>query len=140
MAGATTVYNKKNILEVPLGLSYHNFLTLAAVALLYLATTFAMLFVGVQYLRCRSSRSQMFFKIRAPKNFAKFTGKHLYWSLRAGAALLQNTSRQLLLEMSCRTFCCNLYTLQCCNNSKDEKTSEDTCTLLILLAVIFDLI
>ena len=29
----------------------------------------------------RSSRSQMFFKIDALKNFANFTGKHLCWSL-----------------------------------------------------------
>ena len=29
----------------------------------------------------RSSRSQMLFKIGAPKNFANFTGKHLCWSL-----------------------------------------------------------
>ena len=29
----------------------------------------------------RSSRSQMFFKIGALKNFAMFTGKHLCWSL-----------------------------------------------------------
>ena len=28
----------------------------------------------------RSSRSQMFFKIGVPKNFANFTGKHLPWS------------------------------------------------------------
>ena len=27
------------------------------------------------------SRSQMFFKIRFLKNFTNFTGKHLYWSL-----------------------------------------------------------
>ena len=31
--------------------------------------------------RCRSSRSQMFFKILTFKNFAIFTGKHLCWSL-----------------------------------------------------------
>ena len=31
--------------------------------------------------RCRSSRSQMFFKIGVTKNFAMFTGKHLCWSL-----------------------------------------------------------
>ena len=31
--------------------------------------------------RCRSSRSQMFFKISVLKNFAIFTGKHLRWSL-----------------------------------------------------------
>ena len=31
--------------------------------------------------RCRSSRSQMFFKIGVLKNFAMFTGKHLCWSL-----------------------------------------------------------
>ena len=31
--------------------------------------------------RCRSSRSQMFFKISILKNFAMFTGKHLCWSL-----------------------------------------------------------
>ena len=30
---------------------------------------------------CRSSRSQMFFKIGVLKNFAIFTGKHLCWSL-----------------------------------------------------------
>ena len=29
----------------------------------------------------RRSRSQMFFKIGVPKNFANFTGKHLCWSL-----------------------------------------------------------
>ena len=29
----------------------------------------------------RSSRLQLFFKIGALKNFAIFTGKHLYWSL-----------------------------------------------------------
>ena len=29
----------------------------------------------------RSSRSQMFFKRYALKNFANFTGKHLHWSL-----------------------------------------------------------
>ena len=28
----------------------------------------------------RSSRSQMFYEIGVPKNFAKFTGKHLDWS------------------------------------------------------------
>ena len=32
-------------------------------------------------LKCRSSRSQMFFKIGALKNFANFKGKHLCWSL-----------------------------------------------------------
>ena len=31
--------------------------------------------------RCRSSRSQMFFKVDVFKNFAIFTGKHLCWSL-----------------------------------------------------------
>ena len=31
--------------------------------------------------RCRSSRSQMFFKIGVVKNFAMFTRKHLCWSL-----------------------------------------------------------
>ena len=31
--------------------------------------------------RCRSSRSQMFFKIGVLKKFAMFTGKHLCWSL-----------------------------------------------------------
>ena len=31
----------------------------------------------------RSSRSQMFFKIGVPKNFAIFTGKHLFWPLQA---------------------------------------------------------
>ena len=31
--------------------------------------------------RCRSSRSQMFFKIDVLTNFAVFTGKHLCWSL-----------------------------------------------------------
>ena len=30
---------------------------------------------------CRSNRSQMFFKISVLRNFAIFTGKHLYWSL-----------------------------------------------------------
>ena len=30
---------------------------------------------------CRSSRSQMFFRIDVQKNFANFTGKHLCWSL-----------------------------------------------------------
>ena len=30
---------------------------------------------------CRSSRSQMFFKIDVLKNFAIFIGKHLCWSL-----------------------------------------------------------
>ena len=30
---------------------------------------------------CRSSRSQMFFKIYVLKHFANFTGKHLCWSL-----------------------------------------------------------
>ena len=30
---------------------------------------------------CRSSRSQMFFKIGALKTFTNFTGKHLCWSL-----------------------------------------------------------
>ena len=29
----------------------------------------------------RGSRSQMFFEIDAFKNFAKFTGKHMCWSL-----------------------------------------------------------
>ena len=29
----------------------------------------------------RRSRSQMFYKIDVLKDFAKFTGKHLYWSL-----------------------------------------------------------
>ena len=29
----------------------------------------------------RSSRSQLFFKIGVPKNFANFTGKHPCWSL-----------------------------------------------------------
>ena len=36
---------------------------------------------SVQYLGYTSSCSYMFFKIGVPKNFAKFTGKHLYWSL-----------------------------------------------------------
>ena len=31
--------------------------------------------------KCRSSRSQMFFKIDVLKNFIIFTGKHLCWSL-----------------------------------------------------------
>ena len=30
---------------------------------------------------CKSSRSQMLLKIYVIKNFASFTGKHLYWSL-----------------------------------------------------------
>ena len=33
------------------------------------------------YFLCRSSRSQMFFKIGIPKNFADFTAKHLCWNL-----------------------------------------------------------
>ena len=39
------------------------FLLLAAAVWLYSATGSVVLFVGVPYLRCRSSRSQMFFKI-----------------------------------------------------------------------------
>ena len=31
--------------------------------------------------KSKSSRSQMFFKISSIKNFAIFTGKHLYWGL-----------------------------------------------------------
>ena len=31
---------------------------------------------------CRNSRSQMFFKIGAPKNFVNFTGKHLCFPLK----------------------------------------------------------
>ena len=38
----------------------------------------------------KSSRSQVFFKIAVLKNFAIFTGKPLYWSLRP-AALLKKT-------------------------------------------------
>ena len=48
---------------------------------------------------CRSSRSQMFFKIGVLKNFALFTGKHLCWSLsltkmmeRRAATLLKRGS------------------------------------------------
>ena len=41
----------------------------------------AVLFAGVYYLRCRSSCSQMLFRKGALKNFTKFTGKYLYWSL-----------------------------------------------------------
>ena len=33
------------------------------------------------HIKGRSSRSQMFFKIGLFKNFVKFTGTHLYWSL-----------------------------------------------------------
>ena len=33
------------------------------------------------FMRIRSSHSQMFYKITAPKNFANFTGRHLCWSL-----------------------------------------------------------
>ena len=32
-------------------------------------------------MRCKSSRSQMFFKIGVLKIFVKFTGKHLCWRL-----------------------------------------------------------
>ena len=38
----------------------------------------------------KSSRSQVFFKIAVLKNFAIFTGKPLYWSLRS-ATLLKKT-------------------------------------------------
>ena len=34
-----------------------------------------------ELLHFRSRRSQMFFKIGVPENFAIFTGKHLCWSL-----------------------------------------------------------
>ena len=40
--------------------------------------------------QCKSSRSQVFFEITVLKNFAIFTGKPLYWSLRP-AALLKKT-------------------------------------------------
>ena len=70
--------------------------------------------------RCRSSRSQMFFKISILKNFPMFTGKHLYWSLfliklqafrffPVNIAELLRTAffiehlRWLLLQMSCFT-------------------------------------
>ena len=36
---------------------------------------------------CRSSRSQMFFKIGFPKNFANFTGKYLCFPVRFGKLL-----------------------------------------------------
>ena len=98
------------------------------------------------------------------KNFVKFTGKHLHWSLFLiklqalsacncvkkrlqnsefcevlSAAFLQNNSRRLLLEMPCRIYC-NLCRLSHCNNIKVERTAGDTWILLILLAAIFDLI
>ena len=38
--------------------------------------TFLAKFIA-KYLRCRGSRSQMFFKVSVLKNFANFTGKHL---------------------------------------------------------------
>ena len=38
-------------------------------------------FFHFESIKFRSSRSQMSFKIEVFKNFAMFTGKHLYWSL-----------------------------------------------------------
>ena len=32
-------------------------------------------------LRCSTIRSQMFFKVSVRKDFANFTGKHLYWGI-----------------------------------------------------------
>ena len=43
----------------------------------YLITNFMI----VSYNKCRSSRSQMFFKIGVLKNFAIFARKHLWWIL-----------------------------------------------------------
>ena len=69
--------------------------------------------------RCRSSRSQMFFKIDVLKNFAIFTGKHLCWSLfliklQAFKCFPVNIAKflrssffieNLLLQMFCFTLC-----------------------------------
>ena len=38
-------------------------------------------FFHFESIKFRSSRSQMSFKIEVFKNFAMFTGKHLYWSV-----------------------------------------------------------
>ena len=60
----------------------------------------------------------MFFKIGPLKNFAK--------SHENRSEGLQLYLKQLLLETSGRIFCCNLYRLPCCNNSKAKRTSGDT--------------
>ena len=91
-------------------------------------------------MRCRSSRSHMFCKIGVPKYFGKFTRKRLY---QRPATLLKRDSDTgvflwilrrfksnfftafLLLEMSCRIFCCNLNRLPCCNNNKVKRISGD---------------
>ena len=70
--------------------------------------------------KCRSSHSQMIFKIHALKNFAMFIGKHLCWSLFLiklqalrcfsvniakflGAAFYIEPFRWLLLQIMCFT-------------------------------------
>ena len=54
-----------------------------------------------QFLQGRSSRSQMFFKIVALKNFANFTVKHLCWSLVL--MKLQTLRSAALLKRDCNT-------------------------------------
>ena len=66
----TTILLKENLTYSPIFKVYFMKIFAAAKASLILIKTL-----------CRSSRSQMFFKIGALKNFAIFTGKHLCWSL-----------------------------------------------------------
>ena len=49
---------------------------------------------------CRSSHSQMIFKIGVLKNFANFTGKHLSWSLFS----IKLTPTQLFSSEYCEIF------------------------------------
>ena len=42
--------------------------------------------------KTRSSRSQVLYQTGVIKNFAKFTGKHLCWSLLFNKRFLENTS------------------------------------------------
>ena len=62
----------------------------------------------------RSSRSQMFFKIGALKNFANFTEKHLCWSLfliklQAWRTLIKETPTQMFSLWNLRNFYQHLF-------------------------------
>ena len=52
----------------------------------------------------RSSRSQMFFKIDALKNFANFTGKHLCWSLFFNKVSFERSATLLKKRLQHRCF------------------------------------
>ena len=100
---------------IPISLRKKN-LTYSSIFKVYFMKSFAAAKASFAFIknRCRSSHLQMFFKIGVIKNFAMFTGKHL-WCRPSGVFLwiLQNAKSSFLIEhlrwLLLQMFCLTLY-------------------------------